>query len=197
MPLYDIQGLKKKFVEQSARNERILESFFPFRSAFIELLQEFSNDAEEIGLDNFRPLSKRVDSEGIIEYMISFNGFDLLIVSTDEVYFSDSHSGKLSARIQIYTSDFADSIPFTDITFNEHNGSQFTAHMQWFTTEGPKTITHSRSLDSDSIALQGEEFAELFIGHISRFESSWRERPTLGCLRQRKSSNSTLGFSTE
>lgn len=197
MPKYDIEGLKGQRKSVESRHADLLLAFLPFREAFLALLERFVEDAKSGGLEDVKPLKERGKSEDQVEYSLTLNGFDLIVISTDQAHKLDPMKEHLASRILIYTSELDEARPFADIVFREYSEDLWTAYMQWFTTEGSSPITGTMAFSNDQAINHGEEFAEVFIGHMYQFENSWREKPTLGAMRHSKTDQTTIGFQTD
>lgn len=191
---YNIQGLKKRQKEDKECKENLLTEFKKFRASFIELLVKFSNDAEEQELTNFVPIKATTENDDLIEYSMNLNSMDLIIISTNDVYQTNPIKGFVGAKIFLYRSNSYDSKPLVSITFSDSCDGLFMAGMDWFTMEGPRDIIKPYLLKKDNLENDGEEFAESLLGHISLFESIWRDNPKLGPFRDKTHRKKNFGF---
>jgi hypothetical protein len=102
----------------------------------------------------------------------------------------DWDSDDLALKVLIYSEGSDDNTPRVEIVFQESVGESYSYYMRWFTTDGPRFITGVHAINEKA----GQEAAEALIGHFYRFKRVWKEKPTLGVMRKRKSESRTIGF---
>jgi hypothetical protein len=171
MPKHDISisMLKTRQDEYETRKDKLLQSFIPFRDSLLERLEQFTKEAIENGLRGVNPCKRKKGADETLEVDFRLNDFDLVL---------------------IYSEGSDDNTPRVEIVFQESIGKSYNYYMRWFTTNGPRFITGVHAINEKA----GQEAAEALIGHFYRFKRVWKEKPTLGVMRKRKSENRTIGF---
>ena len=117
MPIYNIPSLKTMQEKLDARKKLILQKFLTFRNEFSMQLQKFTEEAIENGLRGVTLFNKLKHTEEILEASLQLNGYDLVVVATDDIYLHDTAGSTLAAKIFIYLRGDATATTLLQIVF--------------------------------------------------------------------------------
>ena len=189
MPNYDIAALKAQQDDFLARRKALLDRFIPFWDGLVERLTEFTNEALAAGLLDVRPCKLRPHyaETGIAELML--NGFNLVLVATDETNHLDTPNYRLAARVLLYPRDEPDAKPTADFVAQEVASETYRVQGRFFGVE-----THQHFFDGDVSREQGRRAAEALISFVYSFHLTWEERPMLGIALDRDTPTGSIGF---
>ncbi|HEU5101878.1 MAG TPA: hypothetical protein VFU22_22810 [Roseiflexaceae bacterium] len=189
MPALDIAALKAQQDAFLARRAALLDRFVPFWNGLIERLTAFTSDALAAGLVDVRECHLRPNygETGVAEVML--NGFNLLLVATDETNHLDAPNGPIAARVLIYPHDQPDAQPTGDFLARELNGETYQVQGRFFGVE------QNRAFFSGDVSLEhGREAADALIRLIYSLHLLWEERPMLGIALDRDTPTGSIGF---
>src|SRR4029079_6974510 len=99
MPHDHIAALKAQQDDFLARREALLDRFIPFWEGLVEQLTEFTNEALAVGLLGVQACKRRPHyaETGVAELML--NGFNLVLVATNETNHLATQDDALAARV--------------------------------------------------------------------------------------------------
>jgi hypothetical protein len=189
MPNYDIAALKSQQDDLLARRKALLDHFIPFWDGLIERLTEFTDAALAAGLHDVRRCTLRPHyaETGVADLML--NGFNLLLVATDEANYLATSNNALAARVLIYPNDEPDARPTGDFVAQELPGAAYRVRGRFFVAE-----TDQPFFDGDLSLEQGRDAAEALIAFVYSFHLTWEERPLLGIALDRNTPTGSIGF---
>lgn len=189
MPNYDIAALKAQQDDFLGRRKALLDRFIPFWDGLIQRLTEFTTEALAAGLLGVRPCTLRPHyaETGVAELML--NGFNLVLVATDETNHLATSNDVLAARVLLYPHDEPDAKPTGDFVAQELAGATYRVQGRFFGVE-----THQPFFDGDLSREQGGNAAEALIAFVYSFHLTWEERPMLGIALDRDTPTGSIGF---
>jgi len=197
VPHYDIESLRTRERQRTARTTNVVEVFRAFREGFLSLLAQFSEEALALALDGVVRLARKADDADFIDCTITLNHYPLFILSTTEAIPLDALKDELVCRMFVYSHNHPNATPLLDVSFHEKPDNRFAASAQWFTSEGPAPLGSAFPFGPEGSSMAGQEMAEHLLGLIYRFERSWREKPTLDAIRIDRTAARPLGFHTD
>jgi len=185
----DIAALKAQQDAFLARRKALLDSFVPFWDGLIEQLTAFTNEALAAKLLDVRECRLRPNygETGVAEVML--NGFNLLLVATDETNHLDAPNGPIAARVLIYPRDEPDAQPTGDFLARELTGETYQVQGRFFGVE------QNRAFFSGDLSREhGRQAADALITLIYSLHLLWEERPMLGIALDRETPTGSIGF---
>ena len=190
MPHDSISALKSEQVKLASRKSNLLELCIPFRDGLLERLEQFTTAAMNADLHDVKACRKTMHTNKILEVSFTLNGFDLLLMATDDVFPVDPKSEALASKMFIYLDGTDDSTPRIEIVVLGPVEGTYLYKMVWLTQGQPVHVAAGRSVTGKD----GHAAGDALIHHICSFRTLWMERPTLGEIRQRKYETHAMGF---
>lgn len=185
-----IPTLKAEQLTRATQRHNLLEQCIPFRDGIVERLQQFVAEAQEHDLDGVKSCRQIAHTNQIFEVAFSLNGFDLVLVATDDVFPIDLESQALASRMFIFVADEPEAPPHIEIVVQGPVDGMYVYKMRWFAQGQPVHIAAGRSVTRRD----GHAAAEALLHHFYSFRALWVEKPTLDMMRQRKYEQRALGF---
>jgi hypothetical protein len=197
MPSYT--ALKAKQDDIESRKSKLLECFIPFRRSLLEKLTEFTKIAQQKGLQGVKLCKKSEDSGEILEATLTLNGFDLVFIATNDVFFATKVAGlesvkigALTSKIFFYFEGSEDEKPVVEISVHGGDEESCVYYISAHSEDGPKSLTGKRTLAD--IRKASEEATETVIDLFYAFGRVWADGPTLGAMLKGKGQTRSLGF---
>ena len=189
MPNDHIAALKAQQDDFLARRKALLDRFIPFWDGLVERLTEFTNEALAAGLLDVQAcrLRPHYAETGVAELML--NGFNLVLVATDETNHLATQNDALAARVLLYPRDKPDAKPTADFVAQETGSATYQVQGRFFGVE-----TEQLFFDGDVSREQGRHAADALIGFVYSFRLTWEERPMLGIALDRDTPTGSIGF---
>ena len=189
MPSYNIPSLKAMQEKLDARKKLLLQKFLTFRNEFSMQLQKFTEEAIENGLRGVTLFDKLKHTEEILEASLQLNGYDLVVVATDDIYLHDTAGSTLGGRYSFILAAMQPRHLSLQIVFQETRDELTLCQIRWSTTTGPKPFGPPVPTE-----MSGREAADEVISFFYLLKSFWIENPTLETLLKRESPKCGLGF---
>jgi hypothetical protein len=189
MPDDQVATLKAQQDEFLARRKALLDRFIPFWDGLVERLTEFTTEALAIGLLHVRPCKLRPHyaETGVAELML--NGFNLVLVATDETNHLATQDDTLAARVLIYPIDDPSAKPTADFIAQEISSAGYRVQGRFFGNE-----TDQPFFDGELSREHGHSAANALISFVYSFRVTWEERPMLGIALDRNTPTGSIGF---
>jgi hypothetical protein len=185
----DITALKAQQDAFLARRTALMSRFVPFWEGLIEQLTAFTSAALAAGLLDVRECRLRPNygETGVAELML--NGFNLLLVATDETNHLDTPDGPIAARVLLFPRDDPDAQPTGDFLARELVDETYQVQGRFFGVE------QNRTFFSGGVSREhGRQAADALITLIYSFHLLWEERPVLALALDRDTPTGSIGF---
>jgi hypothetical protein len=197
MPSHSIADLLSRQQELAARTSKVVGAFRSFRQALFDCLAKFAEEAAAQGLQGAtRPEMARGEGD-FVEWRMTINRYPLVMVTTNDAMPLDLTSDELVCRVFVYrSSEPEDVTPLAHIVFHEKANDQFAASIQWFTTEGPKSLGGTPPFTPELILKGGKDMADRLLDLMYWLRNSWVEKPLLSEIRKDHAAVRSLGFRT-
>ena len=192
MANYDISKLESRQEEHEKRKKGLIQNLELYKEGFIEGIRLFLNEAKDIGLLNNKRL-KMYKSKEPTHYLFTINGFNLVLVSTNNVADLSVRNGMkfrssryilegiekiqlsaLASMIFLYREGSKGS-PLIKITIYESSENKYNYVMEWNTTDGTEAISGGFAMTKDD----GLNASKELVNFLYSFSTTWKENPTL------------------
>lgn len=171
----DLSKLKAQQDEYDARKQELMSVFVRFRESLLEDLEDFTQQALGVGLRGVEPFRRMDVGQGTLHAAFALNEFDLILVSTNEVYPLGTEDRSLAVKLFIYLAGSQENLPFVETAVWESGEHAYRHHTLWYTTKGPRSLAMGATVDE----AEGHKTATALLIHFYGFASSWIERPSL------------------